>query len=80
MKRFKRTPSKPYTLITPKSSLAELEEFLKTNTFALGTLEWPFRRGACLRYISVTEDNRKFVLAVATSQDLEKFRISVQGF
>jgi hypothetical protein len=36
MTKFKRTASEPYTLITPLSSLADLEEFLKHNIFALG--------------------------------------------
>ncbi|KAF8962297.1 hypothetical protein BDZ97DRAFT_1825497 [Flammula alnicola] len=56
MTKFKRTSSEPYTTITPLSPLSELEEFLKTNIFAL-----------------VTDQNRKFVLAVATSQDLNNF-------
>ena len=41
MSKFKRTSSHPYTLITVSTPLAELEEFLKTNIFALGALyEW----------------------------------------
>jgi len=56
MSKFKRTSSHPYTLITVSTPLAELEEFLNTNIFAL-----------------VTDSERKFVLAVATSQDLENF-------
>ncbi|KAF8801082.1 hypothetical protein BYT27DRAFT_7198658 [Phlegmacium glaucopus] len=56
MTKFNRTSSEPYTTITPLSPLSELEDFLKTNIFAL-----------------VTDQNRKFVLAVATSQDLENF-------
>ncbi|KAF8218942.1 hypothetical protein L208DRAFT_1427161 [Tricholoma matsutake] len=56
MTKFKRTSSHPYTLITVYTPLTELEEFLKTNIFAL-----------------VTDDERKFVLAVATLQDLENF-------
>jgi len=56
MTKFKRNSSEPYTLITPLSSLADLEEFLKTNIFAL-----------------VTDYDRKFVLGLATSQDLENF-------
>ncbi|KAF9457555.1 hypothetical protein BDZ94DRAFT_1272906 [Collybia nuda] len=62
MTKFKRAVSEPYTLITPLSPLAELEEFLKTNIFAL-----------------VTDNDRKFVLAVATSQDLESF-VTRRGF
>ncbi|KAM6492449.1 hypothetical protein JOM56_012173 [Amanita muscaria] len=56
MTRFKRTSSEPYTLITPVSPLADLEQFLKDNLFAL-----------------VTDNERRFVLAVATTQDLENF-------
>ncbi|KAF9561439.1 hypothetical protein CPC08DRAFT_635378 [Agrocybe pediades] len=37
MTRFKRTSSEPYTVITPLSPLSELEEFLKSNIFALVT-------------------------------------------
>ena len=36
MTRFKRTSSEPYKVITPLTSLVDLEEFLKTNIFALG--------------------------------------------
>ncbi|TFK67601.1 hypothetical protein BDN72DRAFT_798863 [Pluteus cervinus] len=56
MTKFKRSASVPYTLITPLSPLADLEEFLRSNIFAL-----------------VTDTSRKFVLGVATSQDLENF-------
>ena len=38
MTKFNRTSSEPYTIITPLSPLSELEDFLKTNTFALGTV------------------------------------------
>lgn len=38
MTKFKRTSSEPYTIITPLSPLADLEEFLKANIFALGLL------------------------------------------
>ncbi|TFK41666.1 hypothetical protein BDQ12DRAFT_678322 [Crucibulum laeve] len=37
MTKFKRTSNEPYTLVTPLSSLAELEEFLRHNLFALVT-------------------------------------------
>jgi hypothetical protein len=37
MIRFVRKASEPYRLITPWSPLSELEDFLKTNIFALGT-------------------------------------------
>jgi len=56
MTKFNRTSAEPYTIITPLSPLSELEDFLKTNIFAL-----------------VTDQSRKFVLGVATSQDLENF-------
>ncbi|KAF5362599.1 hypothetical protein D9758_009586 [Tetrapyrgos nigripes] len=54
--KFKRSSSEPYTLITPLTPLSELEEFLKSNIFAL-----------------VTDYERKFVLAVATSDDIKEF-------
>ena len=38
MIKFNRTSSEPYTIITPLSPLSELENFLKTNIFALGTV------------------------------------------
>ncbi|KAH7907574.1 hypothetical protein BJ138DRAFT_1159828 [Hygrophoropsis aurantiaca] len=56
MTKFKREASQPYTLVTPSTSLTELEEFLRHNIFAL-----------------VTDYDRKFVLGVATSQDLDNF-------
>jgi hypothetical protein len=37
MTKFKRSASHPYALITPATPLEELEEFLKTNIFALGS-------------------------------------------
>ncbi|KAF8189898.1 hypothetical protein K438DRAFT_1919626 [Mycena galopus ATCC 62051] len=62
MTKFKRTASQPYTLITPYTPLAELEEFLKENIFAI-----------------VTDPSRKFVVALATTHDLETF-VSRRGF
>ncbi|KAL1943917.1 hypothetical protein VTO73DRAFT_3735 [Trametes versicolor] len=62
MTKFKRTVGTPYTIITPSTPLAELEDFLKLNLFAI-----------------VTDWDRKFVLGVATPQDLEKF-VSRRGF
>ncbi|KAI0827038.1 hypothetical protein BC628DRAFT_1370500 [Trametes gibbosa] len=62
MTKFKRTAATPYTIITPSTPLAELEDFLKRNIFAI-----------------VTDWDRKFVLGVATSQDLENF-VSRRGF
>jgi len=53
---FKRGKGHPYTVITPWTELAELEEFLKHNNFAI-----------------VTDSERKFVIGVATSDDLNNF-------
>ncbi|EMD31884.1 hypothetical protein CERSUDRAFT_99872 [Gelatoporia subvermispora B] len=60
--KFNRSSNQRYTLITPSTPLAELEEFLGHNIFAL-----------------VSDWDRKFVLGVATSQDLENF-VSRRGF
>ncbi|KIY48430.1 hypothetical protein FISHEDRAFT_43315 [Fistulina hepatica ATCC 64428] len=57
MTKFKRSGA-PYTVITPMTPLAELEEFLEHNIFAL-----------------ITDNERKFVLGVATPQDLESFAV-----
>ncbi|KAJ7910639.1 hypothetical protein B0H13DRAFT_2011705 [Mycena leptocephala] len=62
MTKFKRTVSQPYTIITPYTPLAELEEFLKHSIFAI-----------------VTDPSRKFVVALATTNDLETF-VSRRGF
>ncbi|KAI0711171.1 hypothetical protein C8T65DRAFT_185616 [Cerioporus squamosus] len=62
MTKFKRTAATPYTIITPSTPLAELEDFLKHNIFAI-----------------VTDWDRKFVLGVVTSHDLERF-VSRRGF
>jgi len=37
MTKFNRSPNQPYTTITPLTPLTDLEEFLKTNIFALGS-------------------------------------------
>jgi len=74
MTKFKRTSAEPYITITPLSPLSELEEFLKSNIFALGQSSQPSQNLFILKNLSlVTDQNRKFVLAVATSQDLESF-------
>ncbi|KAF7324406.1 CBS domain-containing protein [Mycena sanguinolenta] len=62
MTRFNRTASQPYTIITPYTPLAELEEFLTRSIFAI-----------------VTDPSRKFVVALATTHDLETF-VSRRGF
>ncbi|KAF9525741.1 hypothetical protein CPB83DRAFT_859025 [Crepidotus variabilis] len=56
MTRFVRSSNEPYKVITPLTPLADLEDFLKANIFAL-----------------VTDQSRKFVLALATGHDLENF-------
>jgi len=56
MTHFKRSKSHPYTVITPWTDLAELEEFLSHNAFAI-----------------ITDPGRKFVIGVATSDDLNNF-------
>ncbi|KAM5533898.1 hypothetical protein V8D89_012438 [Ganoderma adspersum] len=61
MTKFKRTGT-TYTVIAPSTPLAELEDFLSRNIFAI-----------------VTDWDRKFVLGVVTSQDLENF-VSRRGF
>jgi hypothetical protein len=63
MTRFDRSArTNPYTIITPDTALADLENFfLKDHVFAL-----------------ITDYERKFVLGVATPQDLEAF-ISRRG-
>jgi hypothetical protein len=39
MNKFQRSAKKnPYTLMTPATELAELEKFLESNLFALGTI------------------------------------------
>ena len=35
--KFERSRDQAYTVITPSTPLAELEEFLKQNIFALGS-------------------------------------------
>jgi hypothetical protein len=73
MIKFRRHASQPYSLITPSTPLADLELFLRNNIFALGTpLLCPFRvLQLIICLLPVTDLDRKFVLAVATSQDLE---------
>lgn len=57
-----------YQVVTPDTSLDVLEEFLKKHSFAVGTV--PERGGLmCV----VTDESRKFVLGVATREDLEEF-------
>ena len=73
MTKFERTASHPYTVITPLSSLSELEGFLKTNIFALGKFGLVLLRKDLMIFYAVTDSERKFVLAVATQQDLDNF-------
>jgi hypothetical protein len=71
MSKFIRNESHPYTIITPDTPLAELAEFLNDNIFALGEPSLTYSTAPCTNDSLVTDSNRKFVLAVATSQDLE---------
>ena len=74
MTKFKRSvETNPYTVITPTTELDELELFLQDNIFALGTSDSPHieSSNSTNKTRAVTDASRKFVLAVATSQDLE---------
>ena len=87
MTKFIRRPSHPYTIITPETPLEELEQFLSAGTsengadqkeetaptFALGESHIMLKEGgtSATHQHAVTDPNRKFVLAVATPQDLE---------
>lgn len=78
MTKFNRSKSEPYTLITPSTPLEELEQFLQKNIFALSmnTILLIIGHAYPNSYSNspnplVTDWDRKFVLAVATSQDLE---------
>ena len=72
MSKFIRNESHPYTVVTPDTPLAELAEFLRNNIFALGENYLIFSSAwSTDDPLLVTDSNRKFVLAVATSQDLE---------
>jgi hypothetical protein len=71
MTKFNRSPrTNPYTIITPDTPLAELESFLRNHIFALSTYFSPLQ-SVDSPYFLVTDYERKFVLGVATSQDLE---------
>jgi hypothetical protein len=73
MNKFDRSAKREYTVITPFSPLENLEAFLENNLFALGASLY------CVSYplwtidvsVPVTDSERKFVLAVATQQDLD---------
>ena len=80
MIKFQRGRSNGYILITPASPLLDLEEFLGDHLFALGTVSSRptlihvnenFDKSCCR--CLVTDSSRKFVLAVATRQDLDNF-------
>lgn len=81
MTRFKRTAGTPYTVVTPSTELAELESFLDHNIFAISaspTFSCVYEQK--LTSLPVTDYNRKFVLAVATKQDLEASPICLRAF
>jgi hypothetical protein len=69
--KFKRNPLHPYTIITPLTPLDELEAFLGDNIFALGRAFKIPRQCIFDIFLLVTDPGRKFVLGLATSQDLE---------
>jgi hypothetical protein len=73
MTKFNRSPTtNPYTIITPDTPLAELESFLRNHIFALSTHLFSRLQTAEFTVLFVVTDyERKFVLGVATSQDLE---------
>lgn len=79
MTKFQRSSTEPYTTITPLSPLSDLEKFLKKNIFALGARNSSELLNNCatnhtyLTGKTVTDQDRKFMLAVATSQDLDNF-------
>ena len=81
MTKFKRSASHNYTLITPSTTLGELEAFLKDNIFALGEApSFYVHRIICSTGLvphnqSVTDSDRKFVLALATQSDLDVCRL-----
>ncbi|KAF3902267.1 hypothetical protein AA313_de0209913 [Arthrobotrys entomopaga] len=61
MTRFQKGKGVKYTVITPTTELAELEEFLTVGG------------GKECGFAVVTDAGRKFVLSVATRDDLENF-------
>ncbi len=76
MNKFNRSAKREYTVITPLSPLEDLEAFLEDNLFALGAsvifvshLIWTI--DVLVPVGTVTDSERKFVLAVATQQDLD---------
>jgi hypothetical protein len=73
MVKFVRNSQEPYTLITPYSSLSDLENFLKSNIFALSASSDRSIPVSETDAVQVTDSERKFVLGLATLQDLENF-------
>lgn len=63
MTRFQRR-GRAYRVITMDTSLEELEDF-----FRAGVPDGPWKQ----EFAVITDDNRRFVLGVATVQDLEEF-------
>ena len=74
MTKFQRSTSTPYTVVTPLTPLGDLEAFLAHNIFAISASPRPSTiEHDRLRPVAtvVTDSERKFLLGVATSQDLE---------
>ncbi|KAF4510562.1 hypothetical protein G6O67_002439 [Ophiocordyceps sinensis] len=63
MTRFQRR-GRAYRVITMDTTLEELEDF-----FRAGVPDGPWKQ----EFAVITDDNRRFVLGVATVQDLEEF-------
>ena len=75
MNKFDRSAKREYTVITPFSPLEDLEAFLENNLFALGEslhcILYPlWTVDVSVPDDTVTDSEKKFVLAVATQQDL----------
>lgn len=66
MNRFKRGKGNVYVVITPDTTLEELEEFLN------GEQEGGEKTGP-REFAVVTDERRRFVLGVATREDLMNF-------
>ncbi|KAG5637180.1 hypothetical protein H0H81_005479 [Sphagnurus paluster] len=53
MTKFRRTASEPYTVVTPLTSLADLEAFLKMNLFALGEVRSNLSRAKIITFFDL---------------------------
>ena len=82
MTKFQRNSTHKYKVITPDTPLDELEVFLTDNLFAIGesrsflVLSYLCTNVLLSHHFVVTDYERKFVLAVATRQDLDVCTVS----